>query len=65
MNFKFFARTSPIVVIVGGQRAVENGAVPVSQPENKQDWGQRVGYVRDIDGMTVRMGSYVHPSKQD
>ncbi|XVF46501.1 hypothetical protein PTKIN_Ptkin03bG0032000 [Pterospermum kingtungense] len=47
------------------KRAVENGAVAVSQPENKQDWGQRVGYVRDIDGMIVRMGSYVHPTKQD
>lgn len=48
-----------------GQRAVENGAVAVSQPEDKQEWGQRVGYVRDIDGMIVRMGSYVHPTKQD
>ncbi|KAK8479833.1 hypothetical protein V6N13_010875 [Hibiscus sabdariffa] len=41
------------------KRAVENGAVPVSQPEDKVEWGQRVGYVRNIDGMTVRMGSYV------
>ncbi|KAE8696694.1 SEC14 cytosolic factor family protein / phosphoglyceride transfer family protein, putative isoform 1 [Hibiscus syriacus] len=41
------------------KRAVENGAVPVSQPEEKKEWGQRVGYVRDIDGMVVRMGSYV------
>ncbi|KAK6234827.1 Glyoxalase-like domain [Theobroma cacao] len=47
------------------KRAVENGAVPVSQPEDKQNWGQKVGYVRDIDGLTVRMGSYVHASKQD
>ncbi|OMO67721.1 hypothetical protein CCACVL1_20358 [Corchorus capsularis] len=47
------------------KRAVENGAVPVSEPEDKQDWGQRVGYVRDIDGMTVRMGSHVHATKQD
>ncbi|KAK6271953.1 hypothetical protein POUND7_009036 [Theobroma cacao] len=47
------------------KRAVENGAVPVSQPEDKQSWGQKVGYVRDIDGLTVRMGSYVHASKQD
>ncbi|XWS53148.1 hypothetical protein CRYUN_Cryun11dG0132900 [Craigia yunnanensis] len=52
-------------VDVAFKRAVENGAVPVNQPENKQDWGQKVGYVRDIDGMTVRMGSYVHPPKQD
>ena len=36
-----FAWASSIVVMVGGQRAVENGAEPVSQPENKQDWGQR------------------------
>ncbi|KAJ4834454.1 hypothetical protein Tsubulata_007907 [Turnera subulata] len=47
------------------KRAVENGAVPVSQPEDKE-WGQRVGYVRDIDGIVVRIGSYVaKPTKQD
>ncbi|PPD88478.1 hypothetical protein GOBAR_DD14567 [Gossypium barbadense] len=39
------------------KRAVENGAVAVREPEDKKDWGQRVGYVRDIDGMLVRMGS--------
>ncbi|XWS28855.1 hypothetical protein CRYUN_Cryun25bG0107500 [Craigia yunnanensis] len=50
---------------VGGQRAAESGAEPVSQPENKQDWRQRFVHVRDIDSMTVRMGSYVHPPKQD
>ncbi|KAI0509851.1 uncharacterized protein LOC110107275 [Dendrobium catenatum] len=38
--------------------AVESGAVPVSPPEDKE-WGQRVGYVRDIDGIVVRLGSYV------
>ncbi|KAK8931259.1 hypothetical protein KSP39_PZI016819 [Platanthera zijinensis] len=38
--------------------AVANGAVPVSPPEEKQ-WGQRVGYVRDIDGIVVRLGSNV------
>ncbi|KAB2073749.1 hypothetical protein ES319_A07G105600v1 [Gossypium barbadense] len=38
-------------------------AVAVSQPE-KKEWGQRVDYVRDIDGITVRMGSHVHPPKQ-
>ncbi|KAM0953563.1 putative glyoxalase/Bleomycin resistance protein/Dihydroxybiphenyl dioxygenase [Dioscorea sansibarensis] len=42
------------------QRAVEMGAVPVSSPE-KKEWGQKVGYVRDIDGIVVRMGSYVKP----
>ncbi|XAR60561.1 hypothetical protein NMG60_11033988 [Bertholletia excelsa] len=40
------------------RRAVENGAVPVRAPEEK-NWGQKVGYVRDIDGIVVRMGSYV------
>ncbi|KAG0502953.1 hypothetical protein HPP92_003025 [Vanilla planifolia] len=38
--------------------AVEKGAEPVSPPEEKE-WGQRVGYVRDIDGIVVRLGSYV------
>ncbi|KDP44216.1 hypothetical protein JCGZ_05683 [Jatropha curcas] len=49
------------------KRAVENGAVPVSQPEEKE-WGQKVGYVRDIDGIVVTMGSYVNgakPAKQE
>ncbi|KAL7090389.1 hypothetical protein ACP275_12G038100 [Erythranthe tilingii] len=40
------------------KRAVENGAVGVSEPEDKE-WGQKVGYVRDIDGIVVRMGSHV------
>ncbi|XP_073060606.1 uncharacterized protein [Primulina eburnea] len=40
------------------ERAVENGAVAVSEPEEKE-WGQKVGYVRDIDGNVVRMGSHV------
>ncbi|KAL2532595.1 dessication-induced 1VOC superfamily protein [Abeliophyllum distichum] len=44
------------------KRAVENGAVPVSEPEDKE-WGQKVGYVRDIDGIVVRMGSHVNSSK--
>lgn len=43
---------------------MENGAVPVSEPEEKQ-WAQKVGYVRDIDGIVVRMGSYVQSPKQD
>lgn len=44
---------------------MENGAVAVSQPED-EEWGQRVGYVRDIDGIVVRMGSYVaKPVKED
>ncbi|XP_010521827.1 PREDICTED: uncharacterized protein LOC104800652 [Tarenaya hassleriana] len=40
-------------------RAVSNGAVGVSPPEEKE-WGQKVGYVRDLDGFVVRLGSYVH-----
>lgn len=44
---------------------MENGAIPVSKPEDKE-WGQRVGYVRDIDGIVVRMGSHVvKPTKQN
>ncbi|KAH0659731.1 hypothetical protein KY289_028479 [Solanum tuberosum] len=39
-------------------RAIENGAVAVSEPEEKK-WGQKVGYVRDPDGNVVRMGSHV------
>ncbi|GLT67087.1 hypothetical protein SLA2020_394180 [Shorea laevis] len=46
------------------KRAVDNGAVAVSEPEDKE-WGQRVGYVRDLDGIVVRMGSYVRPPKED
>ncbi|KAH0461624.1 hypothetical protein IEQ34_009199 [Dendrobium chrysotoxum] len=38
--------------------AVDSGAVAVCPPEDKE-WGQRVGYVRDIDGIVVRLGSYV------
>lgn len=44
------------------QRAVENGAAPVSQPEAKE-WNQKVGYVRDIDGIVVRICSHVNPPK--
>ncbi|KAG9440031.1 hypothetical protein H6P81_020196 [Aristolochia fimbriata] len=40
------------------QRAVEKGATAISAPEVKE-WGQKVGYVRDIDGIVVRMGSHV------
>ncbi|KAF5744621.1 hypothetical protein HS088_TW07G00196 [Tripterygium wilfordii] len=46
------------------KRAVEHGAVPVSEPEDKE-WGQRVGYVRDNNGIVVRMGSFVKPAKRD
>ncbi|KAF7823593.1 Glyoxalase_2 domain-containing protein [Senna tora] len=46
------------------KRAVENGAVAVSEPEEKE-WGQKVGYVRDIDGIVVRIGSHVNPPKKE
>jgi uncharacterized glyoxalase superfamily protein PhnB len=46
------------------QEAVEAGAVPVASVESKP-WGQKVGYVRDIDGVLVGIGSYVkEPAKQ-
>ncbi|KAL8146149.1 uncharacterized protein LOC141705906 [Apium graveolens] len=38
--------------------AVKHGAVGVSEPEEKE-WGQKVGYVRDMDGIVVRLGSFV------
>ncbi|KAK2382507.1 hypothetical protein P8452_38054 [Trifolium repens] len=34
------------------------------KPEMKE-WGQKVGYVRDIDGIVIRMGSHVKPTKLD
>lgn len=43
---------------------MENGAAAVSEPEEKE-WGQKVGYVRDIDGIVVRLGSFVNPPKHD
>ncbi|XP_062084925.1 uncharacterized protein LOC133791054 [Humulus lupulus] len=46
------------------KKAIENGAVLVSEPEEKE-WGQKVGYVRDINGIVVRMGSYVQSPKHD
>ncbi|XP_068667679.1 uncharacterized protein [Aristolochia californica] len=43
------------------QRAIKKGATAVSAPEAKE-WRQKVGYVRDIDGIVVRMGSHVNQS---
>ncbi|NP_001146848.1 uncharacterized LOC100280456 [Zea mays] len=40
------------------KRAVDNGAVAVSAPEDKP-WGQKSGFVRDMDGNIVRIASYV------
>ncbi|XP_028757098.1 uncharacterized protein LOC114716276 [Neltuma alba] len=42
------------------ERAIEKGAVGIREPEEKE-WGQKVGYVRDIDGIVVRMGGRVNP----
>lgn len=38
------------------QRAVEAGATPVEQPHD-QPWGQRVSYVRDLNGVLVSIAS--------
>ncbi|KAL2635381.1 hypothetical protein R1flu_006860 [Riccia fluitans] len=43
------------------KHAVDAGAVAIASPEDKP-WGQRVGYVRDINGVTIRVGSFVHES---
>lgn len=40
------------------KRAVDKGAVPVSAPEEKP-WGQKSGFVRDMDGNVVRIASHV------
>jgi len=45
------------------KHAVKAGATAVLDPESKE-WGQKVGYVRDIDGVMIRMGSFVaEPTK--
>jgi lactoylglutathione lyase len=38
------------------KRAVEAGAEPVSEPEEKP-WGQHTAYVRDLDGTLVEIAS--------
>ncbi|KAJ7558291.1 hypothetical protein O6H91_04G032400 [Diphasiastrum complanatum] len=38
------------------QHAVNVGALPVAEPELKE-WGQKVAYVRDPDGVVIRLGS--------
>jgi lactoylglutathione lyase len=40
------------------QKAVAAGASPVKKPEQKP-WGQLVGYVRDLNGCLVEIGSPV------
>eukprot|EP00246_Nothoceros_aenigmaticus_P004257 TRINITY_DN15722_c0_g1_i2.p1 TRINITY_DN15722_c0_g1~~TRINITY_DN15722_c0_g1_i2.p1 ORF type:complete len:144 (+),score=17.30 TRINITY_DN15722_c0_g1_i2:209-640(+) len=38
------------------KHAVATGAQPVAAPEHKE-WGQKVGYVRDQDGVSIRLGT--------
>jgi lactoylglutathione lyase len=42
-------------------RAVEAGALPAAQLKQKP-WGQKVGYVRDLDGILVEIASPLNPS---
>lgn len=39
-------------------KAVDAGAIPVVEPQLKP-WGQTVGYVRDLDGVLIEIGSPV------
>lgn len=41
--------------------AMKAGATPVSQPQQKP-WGQTVGWVRDLDGVLVEIGSEAQAS---
>jgi len=40
------------------KHAVENGAKGMAEPEDKP-WGMTAGYVKDIDGILVQIGSHV------
>jgi uncharacterized glyoxalase superfamily protein PhnB len=40
------------------KHAVENGAKGMAEPEDKP-WGMKAGYVKDIDGILVQIGSRV------
>ena len=42
---------------VAKQHAIEQGAKSVAEPEDKS-WPQKVGYVKDMDGNIVRLGSF-------
>lgn len=44
------------------KHAVEHGATPVASPESKP-WGQVSGFLRDPDGIVIRLGSHVNESK--
>jgi uncharacterized glyoxalase superfamily protein PhnB len=39
-------------------RAVEAGAISLVVPKQKP-WGQKIGYVRDLDGILIEIGSQV------
>jgi len=43
-------------VISAYGKAVESGAVPIKEPEEKP-WGQLVGYVRAVDGSIIELCS--------
>ncbi|KAI5074737.1 hypothetical protein GOP47_0010698 [Adiantum capillus-veneris] len=45
------------------KHAIECGAEEVAKPEGKV-WGQKAGYVRDLDGVVIRLGSHVHEPHQ-
>ena len=46
-----------VVNIVGIQHAIAQGATSVADLEEKS-WPQKVGYVKDVDGNIVRLGSF-------
>eukprot|EP00898_Chlorokybus_atmophyticus_P006042 jgi/Chlat1/6439/Chrsp45S05953 len=46
------------------QRAVNAGAIAVAPLEDKK-WGQRCGYVRDLNGVSIRIGSVMHGEPQN
>ena len=41
------------------QQAIDAGATAVSIPSEKP-WGQRVAYVRDLDGFLIEIGAKMH-----
>ena len=43
-------------VVSAYSKAVESGAVPIKEPEEKP-WGQLVGYVRAVDGSIIELCS--------
>jgi len=43
-------------VVSAYSKAVESGAVPIKEPEEKP-WGKLVGYVRAVDGSIIELCS--------